>query len=245
MEFLKRTVNFARLLGIGASCLFVLFLSMAAMAADAEQDWIAYRAVYPRFVAFRDQSLDYPLLRLNLKVSPRRQAQFGGPLVLRLMSASTNQQLPIGQIGVVEPPISPIAFDEDGVLRLNRPKGSYSITTQYSIKVRTDSRYSMDWLHAACKQGFAIKKTLGFSHRLALIGKSCVGVTFQFQTPEEPVVMFKAMDGTHQQLKAEKFQLGHNTPDNLTFVRFRFNEWPTTGELIAKSNIGLIDFIFE
>ena len=245
MEFLKRTVNFARLLGIGTSCLFIPFLSNAAIAADAEQDWIAYRAVYPIFTAFRDQSLNYPLLRLHLKISQRKQAQFEGPLVMRLMSASINQQLPIGQIGVVEPPISPIAFDEDGVLRLNRPKGSYSITTQYSIKVRTDSRYSVDWLRAACEQGFAIKKTLGLSHRLGLIGKSCVGITFQFQMPVEPVVMFKAMDGTHQRLKAEKFQLGHNTSDYLTMVRFRFNEWPTSGALIAESNIGLIDFIFE
>ncbi len=214
-----------------------------------DQEWVAYRGYYEFFVRFRDidQPRHYPSLRLRLKIWTIKQGLPFDGIAIQLVSASVDQRLHINPISGTELPLFRQAFEEDAVLRLNRAKGGYSIGAQYSIQIRQDGVYTPQWLRSACEQGLMVKKTFGLSHRLAVVGKSCTGVTFLFPTPgtDMPIV-FKDAAGMVRPLATSVVTIsGTNGAIHATSVSYKFHEWPQQGQLLTRVRADLIDFIVE
>ncbi|MBI3715896.1 MAG: hypothetical protein HY255_07885, partial [Betaproteobacteria bacterium] len=152
-----------------------------------DREWFAYRGYYEMFIRFRDQeqAARYPLLQLRLKVWPLKPDLPMEDLALQLVSASVDRTLTVDPVAGIDLPLSRQVYDEDGILRLNRAKGSYALSTQYSVLIRPDGVYTPQWLQSACEQGLAVKKTFNLSHILAALGKSCAGITFYFPASDQ------------------------------------------------------------
>ncbi len=214
-----------------------------------ERAWAAYRSYYEVFARFRDreQPQRYPSLRLRLRVWPTKAGLPLDGLTLQLASASVDQTVEVDPLSGADLPLSKRAYDEDGVLRLNGAKGDYTFSAQYSVQIRPDGIYAPQWLRSACEQGLAVKKTFALSHRLAVIGKSCTGVTFVFRAPgNDADVAFKDAAGIARPLASRSRAFhGNDAAHRLVIVPYRFRDWPQQGQLVTRGRMDLIDFIIE
>jgi len=214
-----------------------------------DREWFAYRGYHDLFIRFRDQeqAARYPLLQLRLKVWPLKPDLPMEDLTLQLVSASVDRTLAVDPVAGIELPLSRQVYEEDGILRLNRAKGSYTLSTQYSVLIRPDGMYTPQWLQSACEQGLAVKKTFNLSHFLASLGKSCAGITFYFPASDQAAsVAFRDVAGTERSLPMERAPyFGHSAPPHVALVRYKFRDWPPQGWIVTSGRPKVIDFILE
>jgi len=125
------------------------------------------------------------------------------------------------------------AYDEDAVLRLNRPKGLYKFSGRYSIKERDDGTYSVADLREACEQMIGAQRESGY--RVWLWGKKCVGVKFVYPAADAgAAIAFHAADDRVTPIAAidgKPFEDDSMGDDKIAVLRFE--DWPGDGRVVA------------
>ena len=153
------------------------------VAGSLDAEWASYRYAYEA-ATFIDKFLrKRPLIQARMQLRPVDPATPVTGLKVRLVGRTTDIELVADDIGLVIVPKLKQAYDEDAVLRLNRPKGLYKFSGRYSIKERDDGAYGVADLREACEQMIGAQRHSGC--RIRLWGKKCTGVKFVY--PAEAV----------------------------------------------------------
>jgi hypothetical protein len=216
----------------------------------AGREWAAYRVYHNSFKRFeREQRAGrYGSLRMRLKVTPRKRDLPIDGMSIVLASASIERAFDVDPLAGADLPLLQTAYDEDGVLRLNRAKGDFAFSTQYSVIPSTNGSYDPAWLRQACEQGLEAKKSIGLAHRLAVWGKRCAGVTFQARdrSANRLTAEFRDEFGVLRPLPVKTLPyFGGGTTSRVVQFAYRFGEWPHEGTVVTAGGIDVIDFIFE
>lgn len=182
----KKTTAIAASLGL--IVLLAPFSSSGAAAADEPQrvevtraldaEWASYRYAYEAASFIGKFLRKRPLVQAQMQLRPLDPTTPVTGLKVRLVGKTTNIEMEADDIGRVTVPQLKQAYDEDAVLRLNRPKGLYKFSGRFSIKEREDGNYSMADLHEACEQMIGAQRESGY--RIRLWGKKCAGVKFVY-----------------------------------------------------------------
>ena len=212
-------------------------------ALDAE--WASYRYAYEA-ASFVDKFLrKRPLIQAQMQLRPVDPATPVTGLKVRLVGKTTDLELVADDIGLVDVPQIKQAFDEDAVLRLNRPKGLYKFSGRFSIKPREDGEYGVADLQEACEQLIGAQREAGY--RMRLWGKKCVGVKFSypvaasgvsadFHAADDHVTPIAAVDGR----PFEDDSMG-----TYKIVVVRFADWPKTGRVVTHDKPLAIGTLYE
>jgi hypothetical protein len=145
-------------------------------ALDAE--WASYRYAYEAASFIGKFLRKRPLVQAQMQLRPLDPATPVTGLKVRLVGAKTDLAMEADDLGRVDLPLLKQAYDEDAVLRLNRPKGLFKFSGRFSIKERADGSYGIADLHEACEQMIGAQRDSGY--RIRLWGKKCAGVKFVY-----------------------------------------------------------------
>lgn len=210
---------------------------------------MAYRAAYDDHARFHRLQLarHHTGLRARLKAWPVRRDVDGRPLALRLRSESTDEVLPYDPVGGANLPYLPRMYEEDGLIKLNRPAGSYTLSTQYSIAPRPDGRYTLQWLRAAGEDLHRLVKEFSLLHRLSHFRKSCAGIMFVFHpVPADAPLVLRTPDGVDRAIPSPVLRVhGSQSPLRAAIMRQRFDDWPGDAELVTTVPPALIDIFLD
>lgn len=211
-----------------------------------DRAWSAYRPFYEYFARFQaEQHKNYSHLRVTLRVVPAEAGVSLEGATVQLVSGSVDQTLKVDPMLGVELPLLKRAYEEDGILRVNRAKGEVVFGTRHSIQVRPEGMYTPEWLKRACQQMLAAKAALNLSHRLSAMGKSCKGVTFHFRAAgSQASVVFRDMTGRDRPLPTQPVKhFPGATEYPVTIATYTFGDWPEQGQLITRTPPVVIDFV--
>lgn len=143
-----------------------------------EHEWASYRYAYTAAAQVARFTRSRPLIQAHMQLRPIDPATPMAGLRVQLVADGVDVDIPVDAIGRAVLPMSKRAYDADGVLRLNRPKGLFRFSGRYSIKERDDGVYPVQELRAACEQMIDVQRESG--NRLRLWGKRCAGVRFVY-----------------------------------------------------------------
>ncbi|MES2037857.1 MAG: hypothetical protein V4495_08475 [Pseudomonadota bacterium] len=215
------------------------------IAALRNAEWGSYRHAYKAYNFFATYTHDRPLIQAHMQLRPMpntRDAPLAG-LRLQLSGEKTRLDIAVDAMGRVSLPMLKQAYDEDAVLRLNRPQGQFYFSGRYSIKEREDDIYDVAELRTACEQLISAQRESGY--RIRLIGKKCAGIKFVYALSDSK------NDSKNNSKSAISFrdgaQLSHDLPvsettpfedDSMGKYRvalYKFSDWPALGKIIAAS----------
>ena len=210
---------------------------------DAE--WSSYRRAYGASAFFERFTRTRPLIQAQMQVRPVAPDASLSDLNLSLVGAKTRLEIPVDAMGLADVPQLKAAYDEDAVLRLNRPKGLYWFAGRYTIKPRADGVYDAALLRDACEQLIDAQRASGYRGRLFF--KKCVGIKFVYSRGDAAAAVdFKGADG---QLKALVPIEAHPFEDDsmglYSVVVYRFADLPKAGRLVPRTAPMAIGTLYE
>ena len=212
-------------------------------ALDAE--WSSYRRAYGASAFFERFTRTRPLIQAQMQVRPvAPDAPLSG-LGLSLVGAKTRLEIPVDAMGLADVPQLKEAYDEDAVLRLNRPKGLYYFAGRYTIKPRADGVYDAALLRDACEQLIDAQRASGYRGRLFF--KKCVGIKFVYPRGDAAAAVdFKGVDGqlkTLVPIEAHPFE--DDSMGLYSVVVYRFADLPQAGRLVPRTVPMAIGTLYE
>jgi hypothetical protein len=212
-------------------------------ALDAE--WGGYRRAYGASAFFERFTRTRPLIQAQMQVRPvAPDAPLTG-LRLSIAGAKTRLDIPVDEIGLADVPQLKQAYDEDAVLRLNRPKGLYYFAGRYTIRQHADGVYDAALLREACEQLIDAQRASGYRGRLFF--KKCAGVKFVYpRGGGADAVDFKGEDGQARPIApidAHPFE--DDSMGLYSVVLYRFADWPRNGQLVAHRPALAIGTLYE
>ena len=210
-----------------------------------DPEWSSYRYAYQASVFTNKFLRKRPLVQSQLQLRPLDPLTPVTGLKVTLEGAKTHVEMVADDLGRVDMPELKQAFDEDAVLRLNRPKGLYKFSGRFSIKPREDGEYGVADLQEACEQLIGAQREAGY--RMRLWGKKCVGVKFSypvaasgvsadFHAADDHVTPIAAVDGR----PFEDDSMG-----TYKIVVVRFADWPKTGRVVTHDKPLAIGTLYE
>ena len=212
-------------------------------ALDAE--WASYRYAYEAAAFIARFLRKRPLIQAQMQLRPIDPATPVTGLKVRLVGKTTDIELAADDIGRVTVPQLKQAYDEDAVLRLNRPKGLYKFSGRYSIRERDDGVYSVADLREACEQMIGAQRESGY--RIRLWGKKCVGVKFVYPaTDSGAAIALHAADDrvtTIAGIDGQPFE--DDSMGLYKIVVLRFADWPRDGRVVAGERPLAIGTLYE
>jgi len=200
-------------------------------ALDAE--WGPYRRAYGASAFFERFTRTRPLIQAQMQVRPvAPDAPLAG-LRLSITGATTKLEIPVDEMGLADVPQLKQAYDEDAVIRLNRPKGQYWFAGRYTIRQRADGVYDAALLREACDQLIDAQRASGYRGRLFF--KKCAGVKFVYPRGDvAAAVDFKGEDGQLKPLlPVEAHPFEDDSMGLYSVVVYRFADWPRVGQIVA------------
>ena len=215
------------------------------VAGSLDAEWASYRYAYEA-ATFIDKFLrKRPLIQAQMQLRPVDPATPVTGLKVRLVGKTTDIELVADDIGLVTVPKLKQAYDEDAVLRLNRPKGLYKFSGRYSIKERDDGAYSIADLRDACEQMIGAQRESGY--RVRLWGKRCVGVKFVYPAADAGAALaFHAADDRVTPIAAiDGKPFEDDSMGDYKIVVVRFEDWPKDGRVIAGARPLAIGTLYE
>jgi hypothetical protein len=210
---------------------------------DAE--WGSYRRAYGAAAFFERFTRTRPLIQAQMQVRPvAADAPLSG-LHLSIVGAKTRLEIAVDAMGLADVPQLKEAYDEDAVIRLNRPKGLYYFAGRYTIKPRADGLYDAAMLREACDQLIDAQRASGYRGRLFF--KKCVGVKFVFARGDaSAAVDFKGTDGTSRMLPpAPMHPFEDDSMGLYDVVVYRFADLPAQGRLTPRTPPLAIGTLYE
>ena len=212
-------------------------------ALDAE--WASYRYAYEAASFIGKFLRKRPLIQAQMQLRPVDPATPVTGLKVRLVGKTTDIELAADDIGRVTVPQLKQAYDEDAVLRLNRPKGLYKFSGRYSIKERDDGTYGVADLRDACEQMISAQRESGY--RIRLWGKKCVGVKFVYPASDTAAaIAFHAADDRVTPIAAiDGRPFEDDSMGSYKIVVVRFADWPKDGRVVAGARPLAIGTLYE
>ncbi len=212
-------------------------------ALDAE--WSSYRRAYGASAFFERFTRTRPLIQAQMQVRPvAPDAPLSG-LRLSIVGATTKLEIPVDAMGLADVPQLKQAYDEDAVLRLNRPKGLYWFAGRYTVKPRADGVYDAALLRDACEQLIDAQRASGYRGRLFF--KKCAGVKFVYARGDgADAVGFRVDDGLLKPMTpidAHPFE--DESMGLYSVVVYRFADWPRAGQLVTQRPPMAIGTLYE
>lgn len=207
------------------------------IAALRNAEWGSYRHAYKAHHFFATYTRDRPLIQAHMQLRPlpnARDISMAG-LRLQVVGEKTRLDIAVDALGRASIPLLKTAYDEDAVLRLNRPQGQFYFSGRYSIKEREDGIYDVAELRAACEQLISAQRESGY--RIRLIGKKCAGIKFIYAlTDSKIIISFK--DGAQLSrdfVVSEAMPFEDDSMGKYKVALYKFSEWPAQGKVIAVS----------
>jgi len=212
-------------------------------ALDAE--WASYRYAY-QAAGFVGKFLrKRPLIQAQMQLRPIDPTTPVTGLQVRLVGKTTNLVFDADDIGLVTVPQLKQAYDEDAVLRLNKPKGLYRFSGRYTIRQHDDGVYRLADLREACEQMISAQRESGY--RVRLWGKKCVAVKFVYPaTADRDSVDFRAADDRLTPIApidGKPFE--DDSMGNYRIDVVRFSDWPADGRVITHAKPLAIGTLYE
>ena len=210
-----------------------------------DPEWGSYRRAYGAAAFFERFTRTRPLIQAQMQVRPvAPDAPLSG-LRLSIVGASTHLEIPVDDMGLADVPQLKQAYDEDAVLRLNRPKGLYYFAGRYTIKQHADGVYDAALLREACEQLIDAQRASGYRGRLFF--KKCVGVKFVYPRGDAAAAVdFKDADGaTRALLPVDLHPFEDESMGLYSVVVYRFADLPATGQLTARTPPMAIGTLYE
>jgi len=212
-------------------------------ALDAE--WGPYRRAYGASAFFERFTRTRPLIQARMQVRPvAPDAPLTG-LRLSITGATTRLEIPVDEMGLADVPQLKQAYDEDAVVRLNRPKGLYWFAGRYTIRPRADGVYDAALLHDACEQLIDAQRASGYRGRLFF--KKCAGIKFVYSRGDvAPAVDFRGADGQLKPLlPVEAHPFEDDSMGLYSVAIYRFADWPLAGQLVVHRPPLAIGTLYE
>ena len=212
-------------------------------ALDAE--WSSYRRAYGASAFFERFTRMRPLIQAQMQVRPVAPGTPLDGLRLSLVGATTRLEIAVDPMGLADVPQLKQAYDEDAVLRLNRPKGLYWFAGRYTIRPRADGVYDAALLREACEQLIDAQRASGYRARLFF--KKCVGVKFVYARGDAAAAVdFKGADGSTQVLPPTELHPFEDESMGLySVVVYRFAALPAKGQLVPRTPPLAIGTLYE
>jgi len=212
-------------------------------ALDAE--WGPYRRAYGASAFFERFTRTRPLIQAQMQVRPTAPDASLAGLRLSITGATTKLDIPVDAMGLADVPQLKQAYDEDAVIRLNRPKGLYWFAGRYTIRQHADGVYDAALLRDACEQLIDAQRASGYRGRLFF--KKCAGVKFVYPRGDvAPAVDFKSADGQLQPLlPVEAHPFEDDSMGLYSVVIYRFADWPRAGQLVVHRPPMAIGTLYE
>ena len=212
-------------------------------ALDAE--WGPYRRAYGASAFFERFTRTRPLIQAQMQVRPSAADASLAGLRLSITGATTKLEIPVDAMGLADVPQLKQAYDEDAVIRLNRPKGLYWFAGRYTIRQHADGVYDAALLREACEQLIDAQRASGYRGRLFF--KKCVGVKFVYPRGDAaPAVDFKSADGQLKPvLPVEAHPFEDDSMGLYSVVVYRFADWPRAGQLVTHRPPMAIGTLYE
>ena len=212
-------------------------------ALDAE--WASYRYAYEAASFIGKFLRKRPLIQAQMQLRPVDPATPVTGLKVRLVGKTTDIELAADDLGRVTVPQLKQAYDDDAVLRLNRPKGLYKFSGRYSIKERDDGTYGVADLRDACEQMISAQRESGY--RIRLWGKKCVGVKFVYPASDTAAaIAFHAADDRVTPIAAiDGRPFEDDSMGSYKIVVVRFADWPKDGRVVAGARPLAIGTLYE
>ena len=212
-------------------------------ALDAE--WASYRYAYEAASFVGKFLRKRPLIQAQMQLRPIDPATPVTGLKVRLVGKTTDIELAADDIGLVTVPQLKQAYDEDAVLRLNRPKGLYKFSGRYTVKERDDGSYRVADLRDACEQMIGAQRESGY--RIRLWGKKCVGVKFVYPANDTAAaIAFHATDDHVTPIAAiDGKPFEDDSMGNYRIVVVRFGDWPQDGRVVTDIRPLAIGTLYE
>ncbi|MFZ6638652.1 hypothetical protein ACO0LL_02875 [Undibacterium sp. TC4M20W] len=221
------------------------------IAALRNAEWGSYRHAYKAYNFFATYTSDRPLIQAHMQLRPSanaRDASLAG-LRLQLSGEKTRLDIAVDAMGRVSLPMLKQAYDEDAVLRLNRPQGQFYFSGRYSIKEREDGIYDVAELRSACEQLISAQRESGY--RIRLIGKKCAGIKFIYALNDNKNDSKIAISFRDAVQLPRDLPVSETTPfedDSMGKYRvalYKFSDWPATGKIIATSKPLAIGTLYD
>ena len=212
-------------------------------ALDAE--WSSYRRAYGASAFFERFTRTRPLIQAQMQVRPvAPDAPLSG-LSLSLVGAKSRLEIPVDAMGLADVPQLKQAYDEDAVLRLNRPKGLYWFAGRYTIKPRADGVYDAATLREACEQLIDAQRASGYRGRLFF--KKCAGIKFVYPRGDAAAAVdFKDADGQVRVLTpVDAHPFEDESMGLYGVVVYRFADLPKAGQLVPRTPPMAIGTLYE
>ncbi|MCK9688170.1 hypothetical protein [Scleromatobacter humisilvae] len=210
-----------------------------------DPEWGSYRRAYGAAAFFERFTRTRPLIQAQMQVRPvAPDAPLSG-LRLSISGAKTRLEIPVDAMGLADIPQLKEAYDEDAVIRLNRPKGLYYFAGRYTIKPRADGVYEAATLREACEQLIDAQRASGYRARLFF--KKCAGVKFVYPRGDAAAAVdFHGADGsTRALLPAELTPFEDGSMGLYSVVVYRFADLPAKGQLIPRTPPMAIGTLYE
>lgn len=205
----------------------------------------SYRYAYAAAAYFAKFTATRPLIQAHMQVRPLAPDNKLDGISLQLLGEKTDVTIAVDAIGRSTIPLIKQAYDEDAVLWLNRPRGSYYFSGRYSIKERADGVYAAADLRAACEQMIDAQRSSGY--RFRLFGKKCAGVKIAYALNDDAAAAeFKNGAGVTAALPGS---VAHPFEDSsmglYKVVTYRFADWPADGVITTAAQPLAIGTLYE
>ena len=210
-----------------------------------DPEWGSYRRAYGAAAFFERFTRTRPLIQAQMQVRPvAPDAPLSG-LRLSIVGEKTRLEIAVDPMGLADVPQLKEAYDEDAVIRLNRPKGLYYFAGRYTIKPRADGVYDAATLREACEQLIDAQRASGYRGRLFF--KKCVGVKFVYPRGDAAAAVdFKGADGSTKTLQPTELHPFEDDSMGLySVVVYRFADLPAKGQLIPRTPPMAIGTLYE
>lgn len=210
-----------------------------------DPEWGSYRRAYGAAAFFERFTRTRPLIQAQMQVRPvAPDAPLSG-LRLSITGAKTRLEIPVDAMGLADIPQLKEAYDEDAVIRLNRPRGLYYFAGRYSIKPRVDGVYDAATLREACEQLIDAQRASGYRTRLFF--KKCVAVKFVYPRGDAAAAVdFKGADGSTKALAPVEMRPFEDDSMGLySVVVYRFADLPAKGQLVPRTPPLAIGTLYE
>ena len=210
-----------------------------------DPEWGSYRRAYGAAAFFERFTRTRPLIQAQMQVRPVAPDTPLSGLRLSITGEKTRLEIPVDAMGLADIPQLKQAYDEDAVIRLNRPKGLYYFAGRYTIKPRADGLYDAATLRDACDQLIDAQRASGYRTRLFF--KKCVAIKFVYPRGDAAAAVdFKAADGsTRALLPVEMHPFEDDSMGLYSVVVYRFADLPPKGQLVPRTPPMAIGTLYE
>ena len=212
-------------------------------ALDAE--WSSYRRAYGASAFFERFTRTRPLIQAQMQVRPVAPDASLSGLHLSIVGVKTRLEIAVDTMGLADVPQLKEAYDEDAVIRLDRPKGLYWFAGRYTIRQRADGVYDAATLREACDQLIDAQRASGYRGRLFF--KKCVGIKFVYPRGDATAAVdFKGADGSMKTLQPTELHPFEDDSMGLySVVVYRFADLPAKGQLMPRTPPMAIGTLYE